>query len=96
MKHRGSIAKLVITFDKAADPAFAGNTTNYSVSVAGHRGHKEGRHRTATVSRRVIGVVSAAYNAAEHQVTLTLDTRLHRSQAIELQIEGTSGTLTVG
>jgi hypothetical protein len=91
VKGRGGITKLVVTFDQALDPASAVNVANYGVSVPGRSGRMLGRHRTAIGSRRSIRVLAAIYDAAEHQVTLTLHTKLHQRQAIQLQINGTSG-----
>jgi hypothetical protein len=86
VKGRGGIRELVITFDQALDPAAAANVASYGVSIPGHR---HGNHKTAAVARTPIGVASATYNAAEHQVRLTLDKKLHRRQGIQVQIKGT-------
>jgi hypothetical protein len=75
----------VVTFDQALDPATAANVANYGVSILGRR---HGKHRTAAAARTPIGVASATYNAAEHQVTLTLDKKLHRTHSIQVQIKG--------
>ena len=91
VKSRGDIAKLVITFNQALDPASAANVANYGVTIPGRTGHALGSHRAAVSSRRSIGIRAATYNAAQHQVTLTLHTRLHQKQAIQLQIKGTTG-----
>jgi hypothetical protein len=88
VKVRGEITKLVITFDQALDPASAGNVDNYGVTIPGHT---RGRHRTSVASRHSIGIVAAAYDTAEHQVTLTLHTKLHQKQPIQLQINGGTG-----
>ena len=85
VKARGGIRELLITFDQALDPAAAVNIASYGVSIPGH---KHGKHRTAAAARTDVGVVSATYNAAEHQVTLTLDKKLHRRQGIQVKIKG--------
>ena len=85
VKGRGGIRELVITFDQALDPAAAANVANYGVSVPRPR---HGKHRTAVAARTAVGVASATYNAAEHQVTLTLHAKLHGTQAIQVQLKG--------
>jgi hypothetical protein len=77
--------KLVITFNQALDAAVAANVASYVVSIPGH-GH--GKHRTAAAARTAVGVASATYNAAEDQVTLTLDKKLHGRQGIQVMIKG--------
>ena len=90
-KSRGAITKLVITFDQALDPASAANVANYSVTIPGRTKHTVGRDRTAVGSRRSIGIRAAAYDGAQHEVTLTLRTKPHQKQTIQLQINGTTG-----
>jgi Tol biopolymer transport system component len=91
VKHRGGITKLVISFDQALDPASAANVANYGVTIPESTRPTRGRHRTAVAASRSIGILAAAYDAADHQVTLTLHTKLHRGQAVQLQIKGTTG-----
>lgn len=85
MKGRGGIRELVITFDQALDPAAAANIASYDVTIPAHR---HGKHPIAAAARSPIGVASATYNAAEHQVTLTLRKKLHGIRAIEVQFKG--------
>jgi Calx-beta domain/WD40-like Beta Propeller Repeat len=85
VKARKGITKLVITFDQALDPAAAANVASYGVSIPGH---KHAKHRNAVAARTAIGVASATYNAVEHQVTLTLDKKLHQKKGIQVKIQG--------
>ncbi len=90
-KGHGGITKLVITFNQALDPASAVNVANYGVAIPGRTKHTHGKDRTAVASQRSIGIRGAVYDAAQHQVTLTLHTKLQQRQAIQLEIKGTTG-----
>ena len=91
MKGRQGITELVITFNRALDPATAQNTANYQVSLPGRTVRLAGGHRTAARPGRSIAVKAAAYDPASHQVTLTLRTKLHPQKTTQLEINGTSG-----
>ena len=91
VKGRRGVTELVITFNRALDPATAQNTANYQVSLPGRTVRLAGGHRTAARPGRSIAVTAAAYDAATHQVTLALRTSLHPQKTTQLEIDGTSG-----
>jgi len=91
MKGRRGNTSLVITFDQALDPSSAINAANYQVSLPGRAPIVRHGHQTAARPARSLAISKLAYDPAKNQVTVTLHARLHQSEAIELQIKGTSG-----
>jgi hypothetical protein len=91
LKGRRGITEVVITFNQALDPGSAQNAANYQVSFPGRMARILRGHRAAARPGRTVGIATAAYNAAQHQVVLTLRTRLRPRTAFELQIKGSSG-----
>ncbi len=92
-KGRQGIKTLVITFDQPLDPTSAINSANYQVSVPGRALAGRHGHQTAARPARSLAISRVAYNPAKNQVTVTLHTKLHQREAIELQIKGTAGGL---
>ena len=93
VKSRGGVEKLAITFAQALDPTSAENVNSYGVSILAHAQHRHGKQSTADESRRSIGVASAVYDAADHQVTLTLHAKLHGRQTVQLQLKNAAGNV---
>jgi dipeptidyl aminopeptidase/acylaminoacyl peptidase len=93
VKSRGGVEKLAITFAQALDSTSAENVNSYGVSILARAKHRHGRHRTAEESSRSIGVASAVYDAADHQVTLTLHAKLRGRQTIQLQLKNAGGSV---
>ena len=93
MKGRHGIKSLIITFDQALDPSSATNAANYQVSVPGRVLSGRHGHQTAARPARSLAIGKVAYNPAKNRVTVTLHTKLHQREAIELQIKGTAGGL---
>jgi hypothetical protein len=93
LEGRRGNTSLVITFDKALDPATAQNIANFQVSlpkVAPHR--SRGLGITARRSRPV-KIATVTYDPVQHQVTLTLQSKLRQGQTTQIDIKGTSGGL---
>ena len=72
MSSRHGITSVVVTFNQALDPTSAQNLANYKVSLPGRKVHMRSDLLTATRPGRSVPLKSAGYNAATHQVTLTL------------------------
>ena len=89
-----SVAMVVITFDRALNPATAQNPTSYHLSLPGTT--RSGRHRLRVVARpgKALRIKSVSYNAATHQVTLALGSKVTGSQGADLVIDGTNGGVT--
>ncbi len=91
MKGRRGIRSLVIAFNQALDSTAAQDSANYQVSLIGKSRH--GRHAAARVTHPM-RIAATVYDAAAHEVTLTLAGRLKPGATAEVAIKGTAGGLT--
>ena len=91
LQGRRGDSSLVVTFNQPLDPESAETVANYQLTVPGRAVHTHAGHSNATRPGRSLAIKTAAYNAATHQVTLTLRTRLRRGETYQFQINGVSG-----
>jgi Tol biopolymer transport system component len=84
------ITNVVVTFNQALDPASANNLANYQITLPGRTVHTRSGHLTTTRPGRSVVIRNAGYNAATHQVTLTLRTPLRRGTAYQFRVNGAS------
>ncbi len=89
---RRRITSVVVTFNQALDPASAQNLANYQITLPGRTVHTRPGHLTTTRPGRSVVIKNAGYNAATHQVTLTLRTPLRRGTAYQFRVNGASGS----
>ncbi len=89
---RHGITSVVVTFNQALDPASAQNLANYQIAPPGRTVHTRPGHLTIIHPRRSVVITNAGYNAATHQVTVTLRTPLRRGVAYLFRVNGASGS----
>ncbi len=89
---RHGITSVVVTFNQALDPASAQNLANYQITLPGRTVHTHPGHLTTTHPGRSVVIKNAGYNAATHQVTLTLRTPLRRGAAYQFRVNGAAAS----
>jgi hypothetical protein len=89
-RHR--ITSVVVTFNQALDPASAQNLANYQITLPGGTVHIRSGHLFTTRPGRSVVIKNAGYNAATHQVTLTLRTPLRPGAVYQFRVNGASGS----
>jgi hypothetical protein len=93
LKGRRGTTTLLISFNRALDPATAQNAANYQVSLPRPAPHRFHGHRSSARPGRSVDISAATYDPSQHQVTLTLRSKWREGRAAQLQIKGTSGGL---
>jgi Tol biopolymer transport system component len=91
LESRRGVTSVIVTFNQALDPASAQNLANYQITLPGRTVHSRHNHLTTTRPGRSLVIKSAGYNAATHQVTLTLRTPLLPGTAYQFRVNGASG-----
>jgi hypothetical protein len=93
LEGRRGRTSLVITFDKALDPATAQNIANYQVSLPRLATGRSHGHQSAARPSRPVKIAAVTYDPVQHQVTLSLRSKLRQGQTTQIDIKGSPGGL---